>query len=253
MFDRYQDDHRFDSKEALLLARKLGGDLAEGKLGRTMVQQLFDGYARAMQQPIDNDWRRLPNMTELAKATTEAYEKALGHDDPRGKAEIGKMLSEGMRNLHASAMPRLLMLFKDEDVHPDFIQRIATELMQLRQEAVVATSRIRKGVVFGFTNYMADKRAEALHKHYLGDLPNGDICHALSIVADKTRQRATNADDETLKDHLFDQAARLVKTARMFGGSDRTATWFSLSQTETYAEDHMISKRFRLPAFQAMG
>jgi hypothetical protein len=255
MFDRYKDHNRFDSREALFLARKVGSDLAEGKLGnlQMVVKQLFEGYARVMQQPINNVWHRLPDLTELVQAASDAYETVAGQDKSKGKAQIAKLLSSEMRNLHVSIMPRLLVLFKDDDLHPDFLQKIATELMQLRQEAVIATSRIRKGVVFSFTNFMADRRAEALHTRYLNDLPNGDICHALAIVAEKTRQRATNADGEALKDQLFDQAARLVKTARMFGGSERPATWFSLSQTETYAEDHATSKRFKLATLQPSG
>ncbi len=247
MFDRYRDEHRFDSKEALSLARKLGREIAESNRAffRMISHQLFNGYAAAMAQPISNEWRRLSGIVELRTAAEEAYEKALGRDDPKGKADIAHLFSESMRTLHANAMPRLLMLFKDEKLDLDLMKDIATELMQLRHEAVVATSRIKKGVVFGFTNYMADRRAEALHERYLAELSNGDICHALSIVANKVRKLASNADSEYAKDELFERAAHLAKTARMFGGSQKPETWKSLSETETYAEDHFASKRYR--------
>jgi hypothetical protein len=245
MFDRYKDERRFDSAEAMFLARKLGAEFAESKrvIFHLVSRQLFEGYELGLSQPIDNTWRRLPSVTQLRHAAHEAYENALGRDHYEGKAALNGHIDGGLRTVFATKVPRLLMMFKDTALHPDLMAQIATELMTLRHDAVVATGKQKKGVVFGFTNYLADHRAEALHRTYLTNVSNGDICHALSVVADRTRKAAMQADHENLKDMLFDQAANLVKAARMFGGSDRPSTWTTLSAVETYAEEHIRTKR----------
>lgn len=246
MFERYNVETPITRGNALFLAKKIGTEHPEGNrtVFNLLAVQLFERYSETIKQPIDNNWRRLPLISELKSAAVEGLMTVIEDAaDPRVK-RLQYFIEQGARVTFAKAVPRMASVINTSAIPADSLQEIVGALMQARQDAVVETGRQKKGVVFGFVNYLADSRAEALHKSYLADVSNADLMDAYALAADNLRKQALNGG---IDEHDGYYAAdHLVAEARSLGGSKRQSTWASLSTTQTFVETYQTNERLRM-------
>jgi hypothetical protein len=229
---------------AVSLALAIGTHFGERTqtVSRVLWDELARGYVEAMKQPIDNNWRKLPRVSELRSAAVNAR-----WPTEREGEDLGRLIDVGGRAMFSPFVRNLAHIAAEQTLSTDTMQLIVTELMILRDRRVAKAFPPRTGLLGSFGTAGRLAKAKALSDAYMAEYPIGDLTEALSSAAEQLFYEGLRAGedlpyiapatDEALAGNGIRAAETLVAMARGFAGTDDRATWERLGRL-----DHLIEE-----------
>nr|WP_250807468.1 hypothetical protein [Neorhizobium tomejilense] len=218
---------------ALYLAKRLGAEHVSNNrtLFNLISQELFQGYAECIRQPIDNNWRRMPYATDLFKAAEEGFRAVDQRGDGARLARLKISMTNRMREVLLAAVPKLDGVIDD----PSLIltQRIVTELMEMRFRGVRSVHREEKGFIRGL---FAGRKAEYIHANFLREAADSDLMSAYAKVAQNVANEALRGVDHEHMHELVGDAMSLISGCLAAEVEDADL-WSKLKQAESALEE----------------